>query len=207
GCVLPIARHAAETSTPDAFGRADQRCCISRTVRHGACLSCAAGGHTNDGAGSARAAQSRETVSVATPDVLAGGGERPEGARLLGGAIHSRTAGTAGGADGGAASAARRPDRPVSGRGDRPEPAPAARSMGRLSNPETAYLPQYDPWLVYGAPVVSWPGWYPYPGLFIAEPGIVFGVGFGIGFFAGFGWGWGHWGCDWGHRTVVFNHN
>jgi len=29
--VLPIARHAAETSTRDAFGQADQRCCIGRT--------------------------------------------------------------------------------------------------------------------------------------------------------------------------------
>ena len=69
------------------------------------------------------------------------------------------------------------------------------------ANPEIVYVPQYDPWLIYGAPVVAWPGWYPYPGLFIAEPGIVFGLGFGIGFFGGFGWGWGHWGCDWGHRA------
>ena len=75
------------------------------------------------------------------------------------------------------------------------------------ANPQVVYVPQYDPWLVYGPPVVAWPGWYPYPGLFIAEPGIVFGVGLGIGFLGGFGWGWGHWGCDWGHRTVVFNHN
>jgi len=75
------------------------------------------------------------------------------------------------------------------------------------ANPEIVYVPQYDPWIVYGPPVVAWPGWYPYPGLFIAEPGVVFGVGLGIGLFAGFGWGWGHWGFDWGHRTVVFNHN
>jgi len=74
------------------------------------------------------------------------------------------------------------------------------------ANPEVVYVPAYDPWTVYGPPVVAWPGWYPYPGLFIAAPGIVFGVGFGIGFLAGFGWGWGHWGCDWGHRTVVFDH-
>src|SRR5438876_193845 len=75
------------------------------------------------------------------------------------------------------------------------------------SDPEIIYVPQYNPWLIYGAPVVAWPGWYPYPGLFIADPGIGFGVGFGIGLFAGFGWGWGHWGCDWGHRAVVYNHN
>jgi len=75
------------------------------------------------------------------------------------------------------------------------------------ANPEVVYVPAYDPWIVYGPPVVAWPGWYPYPGLFIAEPGLVFGVGFGIGFLGGFGWGWGRWGCDWHHHTVVFNHN
>jgi hypothetical protein len=71
------------------------------------------------------------------------------------------------------------------------------------ANPEIVYVPQYDPWVVYGAPVVAWPGWYGYPGLFVAGPGIAFDVGFS----GGFGWGWDHWGCDWHRRTVVFNHN
>jgi hypothetical protein len=75
------------------------------------------------------------------------------------------------------------------------------------ADPEVVYVPAYDPWIVYGAPVVVWPGWYAYPGLYVAGPGISFGVGFGIGFFAGFGWGWHGWGCDWGHRTVIYNHN
>lgn len=72
--------------------------------------------------------------------------------------------------------------------------------------PEMVYIPTYDPWLVYGAPLVAWPGWYLYPGLYVATPGISFGFGFGVGFFGGFGWGWNHWGCDWGHRTVIVNH-
>lgn len=71
---------------------------------------------------------------------------------------------------------------------------------------DVVYVPTYDPWLVFGAPVAMWPGWYAYPGLYIAGPGISFGLGFGIGFFAGFGWGWHHWGCDWAHRTVIYNH-
>jgi len=75
------------------------------------------------------------------------------------------------------------------------------------ADPEVVYLPAYDPWVVYGAPVVVWPGWYPYPGLYVAGPGVSFGVGFAIGFFAGFAWGWHGWGCDWGHRTVIYNHN
>jgi hypothetical protein len=74
--------------------------------------------------------------------------------------------------------------------------------------PDVVYVPQYDPWLVYGAPLAVFPGWYPYPGLFWDGPGIGFGLGFGIGFFGGFGWGWHHWGFDW-HRggRVVYNHN
>jgi hypothetical protein len=75
------------------------------------------------------------------------------------------------------------------------------------ADPEVVYVPAYDPWIVYGAPVVGWPGWYPYPGLYVAGPGVSFGVGFAVGLFAGFAWGSHGWGCDWGHRTVVFNHN
>ena len=46
------------------------------------------------------------------------------------------------------------------------------------ANPEIVYVPEYDPWLVYGAPVAAWPGWYAAPGRFVAAPGIAFGVGF-----------------------------
>jgi hypothetical protein len=74
--------------------------------------------------------------------------------------------------------------------------------------PDVVYVPQYDPWLVYGDPLAMFPGWYPFPGLFLDGPGIEFGLGFGIGFWGGFGWGWNHWGFDWhGGGRVVFNHN
>jgi hypothetical protein len=75
------------------------------------------------------------------------------------------------------------------------------------AEPEVVYVPAYDPWIVYGAPVVVWPGWYSYPGLYVATPGVAFTAGFAIGLFAGFAWGWHGWGCDWGHRTVIYNHN
>ena len=75
------------------------------------------------------------------------------------------------------------------------------------AEPEVVYVPTYDPWIVYGPPVVAWPGWYWYPGLYVPGPGIGFGLGFGLGFLTGFAWGWHHWGCDWGHRTVIYNHN
>jgi uncharacterized membrane protein YgcG len=74
------------------------------------------------------------------------------------------------------------------------------------AEPEVVYVPVYDPWVVYGAPVVVWPGWYWYPELYVPGPGIAFGVGLGVGFSTGFGWGWHHWGSDWGHHYAVHDH-
>jgi hypothetical protein len=67
------------------------------------------------------------------------------------------------------------------------------------------YVPAYDPWIVYGGPIVAWPGWYPYPGIWYDGSALFFGGGFGIGFFGGYGWGWHHWGCDWHHHYAVYN--
>jgi hypothetical protein len=75
------------------------------------------------------------------------------------------------------------------------------------TNPEVVYVPAYDPWLVYGDPIVAYPGWYPVPGIFYGGPGLYFGAGFGIGFFGGFGWGWNHWGYDWHGRHADYDHN
>jgi hypothetical protein len=75
------------------------------------------------------------------------------------------------------------------------------------ADPQVVYVPAYDPWLVYGAPIVAYPGWYPVPGIFWSGVGLSFGVGFGIGFFGGFGWGWGHWGYDWHGRRAFFDHH
>jgi Protein of unknown function (DUF3300) len=73
------------------------------------------------------------------------------------------------------------------------------------ADPNVVYVPAYDPWLVYGYPVVAWPGWYPYPGIWFGGPYLSFGVGFGIGWWGGFGWGWGHWGFDWHNHYARFN--
>jgi hypothetical protein len=74
-------------------------------------------------------------------------------------------------------------------------------------SPEVVYVPAYDPWLVYGGPIVAWPGWYPYPGIWYEGPYLSFGVGFGIGFYGGYGWGWHHWGSDWHHHSVTYDHD
>ena len=73
-------------------------------------------------------------------------------------------------------------------------------------DPEVVYVPAYNPWIVYGGPVVAWPGWYPYPGIWYDGPSLFFGVGFGIGFFGGYGWGWHQWGFDWHNHYAVFDH-
>ena len=73
-------------------------------------------------------------------------------------------------------------------------------------SPEIVYVPAYDPWIVFGGPIVAWPGWYPYPGIWYEGPSIFFGAGFGVGFFGGYGWGWRHWGFDWHHHYAVYDH-
>jgi uncharacterized membrane protein YgcG len=75
------------------------------------------------------------------------------------------------------------------------------------ADPNTVYIPAYNPWLVYGPGLAPWPGWYPYPGIWFGGPYLSFGVGFGIGWFGGFGWGYPHWGFDWHNHAVMFNHN
>ncbi len=79
--------------------------------------------------------------------------------------------------------------------------------MIQPASPDVVYVPAYDPWVVYGGPIVAWPGWYPYPGIWFGGPYLSFGVGFGIGWFGGFGWGWPHWGFDWHHRYPIYDHN
>jgi hypothetical protein len=73
-------------------------------------------------------------------------------------------------------------------------------------NPSVVYVPAYNPWLVYGGPMVVWPGWYPYPGIWFGGPYLNFGIGFGIGWYGGFGWGWGHWGFNWHGGYAIYNH-
>jgi hypothetical protein len=75
------------------------------------------------------------------------------------------------------------------------------------AQPDVVYVPAYNPWVIYGYPVVAWPGWYPYPGIWYGGPFLSFGIGFGIGWYGGFGWGWNHWGTDWHNHVVIYNHN
>jgi Protein of unknown function (DUF3300) len=73
------------------------------------------------------------------------------------------------------------------------------------ANPEIVYLPEYDPWVVYGAPLLAYPG-YLDEGFFV-DPFIFFDAGFPIRRHFHHHWGWHNWGCNWRDRFVIFNHN
>jgi hypothetical protein len=87
------------------------------------------------------------------------------------------------------------------------------------ANPQVVYVPQYNPAVVYGAPVVV-PIYVP-PPLPVASFGLYFGTGISIGatfggggWGGGFGWGWHAWNVNWGGgwgggggSTIIYNHN
>jgi uncharacterized membrane protein YgcG len=73
------------------------------------------------------------------------------------------------------------------------------------TDPDVVYVPEYDPWAVYGIAIDAWPGWYDYPGVWYGGPYLSFGIGSPIGFFRGYRWGWHHWRCDWHSHYVAFN--
>ena len=73
------------------------------------------------------------------------------------------------------------------------------------ADPNIVYVPAYDPWIVYGYPILPWPNWVGVPGIWWDGPGIYFGVGFNIFPFFGFGWGWHAWGLDWHHFGLLYN--
>jgi uncharacterized membrane protein YgcG len=74
------------------------------------------------------------------------------------------------------------------------------------ANPQVVYVPEYDPWIVYGDPLAFYPGWIGVPGFYFGGPGIGFGVGIGIGLFGGFGWGWHSWGANWHGGGINYGH-
>jgi Protein of unknown function (DUF3300) len=86
------------------------------------------------------------------------------------------------------------------------------------ANPQVVYVPQYNPAVVYGAPVVV--PMYVAPPLPVASFGLYFGSGISIGaafggggWGGGFGWGWHAWNVNWGGgwgggggSTIIYNH-
>lgn len=73
------------------------------------------------------------------------------------------------------------------------------------ADPQVIYVPAYDPWLAYGAPMAAYPGWVGVPGIFYDGPDLYFGAGIGLGMFGGVAWGMHHWGLDWRHRDAIYD--
>jgi hypothetical protein len=78
-------------------------------------------------------------------------------------------------------------------------------------NPEEVYVPSYNPWNVYGAPIAPYPGYSVMGGLgsFFGGFGsamVQFGPGIGLGAFDRFPFGFGGWGLGWFSHGIFFNH-
>src|SRR5215475_10665390 len=78
------------------------------------------------------------------------------------------------------------------------------------ASPDVAYVPSYDPTVVYGTAPSDYP--YPnytYPG-YVPGSALAWGAGVAVGAAAWGAWGgnWGNWGdCDWNHGDVNINNN
>ncbi|MGB7465554.1 MAG: DUF3300 domain-containing protein, partial [Candidatus Acidiferrum sp.] len=70
------------------------------------------------------------------------------------------------------------------------------------ADPNTVYVPSYDPATVYGAPAVPYPP-VTYPG-YVAGAALTFGTGLALG--AAWGGGWGY-NCGWNNGDVDVNVN
>jgi hypothetical protein len=79
------------------------------------------------------------------------------------------------------------------------------------ANPAVVYVPYYNPWAIYGGPVVAWPGYYVSAPPFGYGLGVGLALGFGVGISIGlwnhWGWGWHSWGVGWGAHSVFYQHN
>lgn len=78
------------------------------------------------------------------------------------------------------------------------------------ANPEVVYVPVYNPWGVYGAPVGMFPGYYygPPAGVYFGSGlAVGFGIGIGVGLWSHWGWGWHSWHPDWDRRAIYYEHH
>ena len=78
------------------------------------------------------------------------------------------------------------------------------------ASPDEAYVPAYNPWVVYGAPIAPYPG-FACPNLLggfgggYGYGGLEFGAGIAMAAFDRMPWGWGAWGLNWLGHSVRFN--
>jgi hypothetical protein len=74
------------------------------------------------------------------------------------------------------------------------------------ANPQVVYVPTYNPWSVYGQPVLPYPGFSVLGavGSFFESSAVRFGLGIALNAFARTPWGWLGWGLSWLTQSVLF---
>jgi len=77
------------------------------------------------------------------------------------------------------------------------------------TNPQVVYVPTYDPWDVYGAPIAPYPGFSFIGALgnFFGGLPIQYGLSFALGAFDRMPFGWLAWGLDWLAHAILFDHS
>jgi hypothetical protein len=76
-------------------------------------------------------------------------------------------------------------------------------------DPNTVYVPQYNPWNVYGQPIQPYPGFSllgAIGSIFGSSP-IQYGLGIAMSAFTHTPFGWLSWALDWLGHSVLFNHS
>jgi Protein of unknown function (DUF3300) len=76
------------------------------------------------------------------------------------------------------------------------------------TNPQVVYVPAYDPWDAYGAPIAPYPGYSVLGALgsFFGGALVNFGPGIAMAAFDRFPFGWDGWGLSWLSHAIFFNH-
>lgn len=73
------------------------------------------------------------------------------------------------------------------------------------AQPDVVYVPTYDPWDVYGAPISPYPDFAYYGPYYRGYYG--FGPAVYLDSWLGWNWGWGGWGLNWWGHCVTYHNN
>ncbi len=75
------------------------------------------------------------------------------------------------------------------------------------ANPQVVYVPNYNPWAVYGQPVSPYPDFSPVDTVgAVVGTAVQYGLGFAMSAFLGAPFGLLSWGLDWLANAVLFDH-
>jgi len=74
-------------------------------------------------------------------------------------------------------------------------------------DPQVVYVPTYNPWAAYGAPIAPYPGFSVLGAIggFVGDAVLRYGLGIAVSAFTR-PWGWLAWGLDWLGHALLFNH-